>query len=82
MRVTIYVLDDASVEFEPVGDIRLVDGVAVPDPGLERFLEPTIVEPNTLRSLTPQDGANYLRALPAQYAHRSRVEAALYEDES
>jgi hypothetical protein len=80
MKVTIYAVQDFDAGFEPVGDIRLVDGVAVPDPAVEPFLEPLIIEPVTMRQIPPSDGEAYLRNLPAQYVHRSRLDAVLYEE--
>lgn len=79
MKVTIYVWRDFDDGYEPVGDIRLVDGVAVPDPAVEPYFEATIIEPGTLRKIPPTDGEAYLRNLPAQYAHRSRTDAVFYE---
>ena len=80
MKVTMYVFRTESEEFEPVGCVRLVDGRAVPDPQLANLFEPVIIEPGTFREIRPEEGEPYLRNHPAQYAHRTFIEAHLDED--
>jgi hypothetical protein len=80
MKVTMYVFRMESEEFDPIGCVRLVDGRAVPDAELANLFEPVIIEPGTFRGVRPEEGATYLRNLPAQYAHRTFIEAHLDEE--
>jgi Uracil DNA glycosylase superfamily len=80
MKAIISVLNDLDEGFEFVGAVKTIGGTAVGDQAATRFVLPTLVEPGTMATLTPSDGDRYVAALPAQYAHSSRIAADIVSD--